>query len=507
MAFEDERNIILKTVKNFKSFYQDHKIEIAIFTIFFLIDLIYLSNTTANVPIMDYWRFGNNFLYDMFNGGIQFDSFWESVNGQRGILTYLLFFINVLFFHWNTRIAIFFGAIVTFITGLYLLHCITDYSFADPKKESFPTRCFFAIVMAMVLFNYVQWEIKVIEFSSPFSVNVLFVVFNMHAADRILLNLKKDSSKVIRFAFLLGISICFIFSAFFPAVVGAICICGAYNFFTNYKQDKLAYLKSYIIVGTSILIAALIYLYGAKGITSSDNNIYTFANYFLSGDFFTGMAAYLGSSIVHISITEKYGVNFTICIGYIIALLYGISIYFFFKDRRNKVKPYLPMMLILYTLLVGILLSYGRGNVFDTTYMCSSRYAYQSKLGLIGMLMILLNTVHYEKEKVISWIKNAVKVISISMIVCGLLYSQKTEYTISPYRRILYEDLIQNMYDIDNLADEELSAFQSENPTYVRQTILYMKMYRLGVFYNLPANGTFDQISETDLDILIKYNN
>ena len=46
-------------------------------------------------------------------------------------------------------------------------------------------------------------------------------------------------------------------------------------------------------------------------------------------------------------------------------------------------------MLIVYSLLAGVLLSYGRGNVYGVAYMASSRYAFQSKMGLIGALLLM----------------------------------------------------------------------------------------------------------------------
>ena len=82
---------ILKKISTLKDFLRENKIGVFIVSFFFIIDLVYLSNTTANVPMMDYWRYGNNFLSSIFNGGIRFDDLWESINGQRAILNYILF--------------------------------------------------------------------------------------------------------------------------------------------------------------------------------------------------------------------------------------------------------------------------------------------------------------------------------------------------------------------------------------------------------------------------------
>ena len=463
-------------------FLQYNKKATVLLTVFFVIDIIYLSNTSANVPIMDYWRYGKDFLYDIFNGGIVFNDLWESINGQRAFLTYLLYFINVYFFHWNTRIAVFLGSFVTYVTGLFLINILSNVGTVKNSKFNSVMKYVTIIAVSMTLFSYVQWEIKIIEFSAVFSINVFFVILNMWMADKILCNLNDGIESVIRFTLMLSFSICFVFSAFFPAVVGAICICGAHNFIVNYKKDRLKYIRAYLIVGAGILISAMIYLNGINGVADGDNNLLTFGKYISNGDFLKGIAIYLGSSILHISIITKYGYTLTAFVGCVLGFIYILAICIQIKNR-NSSKSYFPVMLILYTFLVGILLSYGRGSVFDVTYMSSSRYAFQSKLGVIGTLIVFYNNLDVKIEKFrLKWKYLTNIVVSISLMVV-LLFSQKAEFHISPYRRATYETLIQYMYDIRNISDEQLISFQAGDPSYVRQTVDYMKKYHLGVFW------------------------
>lgn len=42
-------------------------------------------NATANVPIMDYWRYAYKMLPKIYGGGITFSDLWEPINGQRGL--------------------------------------------------------------------------------------------------------------------------------------------------------------------------------------------------------------------------------------------------------------------------------------------------------------------------------------------------------------------------------------------------------------------------------------
>ena len=70
--------------------------------------------------------------------------------------------------------------------------------------------------------------------------------------------------------------------------------------------------------------------------------------------------------------------------------------------------------------------------------------------------------------------------------------SQAAEFKLSPYRRANYDALIETMHHIDSKEDDELVGFQATTPEQVRNTVEYMKMYRLGVFANLPPDGRYD---------------
>ncbi len=471
------------------SYTKRHKIGICIMAVVFFVDLIYLSNTTSNVPIMDYWRYGDEFLYEIFNGGIRFDTFWESINGQRGFLTYLLFFINVKFFHWNTRVAIFFGSFVTFLTGLLLLYIMDSNAKGQGRKAKILEG---AIVtgVSMLLFNYIQWEIKVIEFAAPFAVITFFVVLNMWLGDYILNHLDIGYGKIFGYAVLLGLSICFIYSAFFPAVVGAIGLCGMFHFFVQFKKDGFSYIGAYLIVGAGILLAAGFYLAGIQGISGSDFNLVEFGKSILDGEFFKGYAVYLGTTVLHALFSEKFGIRVTGLAGCAVALFYLISIWIYLK-HREQIKSYFPVMLIVYSLLAGVLLSYGRGNVYGVAYMASSRYAFQSKMGLIGVLLIFKSVLKADGQQIARW-RYVLNAAAAGCVIGALLASQAAEFKLSPYRRANYDALIETMHHIDSKEDDELEGFQANTPEQVRNTVEYMKMYRLGVFANLPPDGRYD---------------
>lgn len=450
-------------------------------TLCFVVDLIYLSNTTANVPMMDYWRFGKNFLYDIFNGGIKFSELWESINGQRAFLTYILFYFNVKFFHWNTRVAIYFGAIITYITGCICIYIIDKYEFSEDEKKDIIIKQILVIVIAMLLFNNVQWEIKVIEFYAPFAIITMFCILNFWFADRILCDMSVGVKTVWLYAILLGISICLVYSAFFPAVIGAICICGLINLVANWREQGIMYINKYIIVGFGIISASMLYMIGIEGISNAENNLSTLLVCLVNGDFLKANLLYLGSGVIHVITVEQMGLPIVYCLGLVIAVLYISSIIAYFKNRKEIVS-YFPLMLIFYSLLTGALLAYGRGDVYGLEYMTSSRYAFQSKLGLIGVVLIWGCCLRQKEDSKSHIIKSIYSGMINVFVICLLLGAYAVENKQSPYRRQYYETCIEQMKKINECSEDGFNMFQA-NKDEIEITIDYMKKYRLGIFY------------------------
>ena len=472
-----------------KSKLESHGYGVLVLTLVFVLELIYLSNTTANVPVMDYWRYGSSFLQDIFNGGIRFDDFWQSINGQRAFLTYSLFYVNVKWFHWNTRLSMIFGACVTYVLGLIFVWVIDSYRFLDDKHRDIVMKQIVIGLISIILFNYVQWEIKVIEFYAPFSVVALFAIINFLWADKILQMKNVNPMNVIMFSVYLFIGICFVYSAFFPAVVGSILLCGAINLFTKYKTERMKYIGKYVIVGIGVVLAAILYMNGLQGVSGSENNFGTFLASIFNGELLQCMLVYMGGMVLHTSLIEKFGIHIAMIVGGFILVLYGIAMYLFFKKKKNK-ESYFSIMLILFSLIIGVLLAYGRGGVYGIEYMASSRYAFQSKLGLIGVIIILFEKSSFDRKKISSVVCQILKGLTVVGVICILLSAQVIEHRMSPYRRMYYENLIQQMYTLDQLPDEELANFQDQ-PANIRDAVEYMKKYHLGVFYYNRDEGSY----------------
>ncbi|MDO5156766.1 MAG: hypothetical protein Q4D51_12455 [Eubacteriales bacterium] len=375
------------------------------------------------------------------------------------------------------------GAIITFLTTLLFISIVSKMDFSQDSKKNAIIRQIIIALTAIILFNPVQWEIKTIEFYAPFSIICFFIVCNLWFGDRILNNIGKTPLNVIIYYTIgLGGCICLIYSAFFPAVVFALGVCAIINFVLNYKAERMTNLWKYIIVLTGILISSYLYMYGVKGVDKSGNGFSEFIQSLINGDFAKGILLFLGASVLHVSIIEADGLVKCYVAGSIIALLMLCALILFVVNR-SKFNSYIGIMLILYTLMVGVLLSYGRGQNYGIMYMCTSRYAFQSKLGLIGLCLVFGNCSLWDKESIRSKLRYCFRILMSGVLIVLFWRSYLEEKKISPYRRMLFDSLIQNMYQIEEVSDEELISFQADNPEQVRNTVELMKQYKLGVFY------------------------
>ena len=65
--------MMLKTIVNW---YKENIIFVSVLGLLFLFQLIYVSNATINVPVMDYWRYINNYVDKCFMGGVTFNELY-----------------------------------------------------------------------------------------------------------------------------------------------------------------------------------------------------------------------------------------------------------------------------------------------------------------------------------------------------------------------------------------------------------------------------------------------
>ena len=305
---------------------------------------------------------------------------------------------------------------------------------------------------------------------------LLFV--NTYLTDELLVNDKNAKKYILVYCIILGLSICFVMSAFFPAMVISLGLIGNISFVMKNKDEKMQYIKYYIAVIFSILISMYFYFDGMVGITSESTSLSTFFDSIKNGEFFKAVLYYLGGSLLH---TDYYAKNilFYYFVGVFVLLLYIISIFLFFKDKIYKIS-FVPFGFIIYALMVGLLLSYGRGTMFDSEYLISSRYVYQSKVGLIGVAWIMSLKLCDNTNKA-SILKRCFITLIFAVMMFFYVDAFFKEKTIEPYRRIYYEAAIKYIENPDTI-ENNYYIFQ-DTQEHVDYVIPLMKKYKLGTFY------------------------
>lgn len=211
-------------------------------------------------------------LPKIYGGGITFSDLWEPINGQRGFLNHSLFYLNVKLFHWNTRVEIFGGSLFTLLSTVLLYRVYNKNNTINNLKTNI-IRQIIGILFAIIMFNFQQWKIETEEFSLSFSIIILLLFVNTYLTDELLVNDKNAKKYILVYCIILGLSICFVMSAFFPAMVFSLGLIGIISFIMKNKDEKMQYIKYYIAVIFSILISMYFYFDGMVGITSESTSL------------------------------------------------------------------------------------------------------------------------------------------------------------------------------------------------------------------------------------------
>ncbi len=444
----------------------------------------YVLSATANVPVMDYWRYIYQFGDKIFNEGVTLKDLWVPQAGAThrpmGVPIFL-FLINVKYFGLNTQIEIVGGVIALAVNTLFLLWVFLK----KMKWEHGLEKCGFILLMLFV-FNINQWEIMILEFSMGFAIRALLIMISLYLFD----HLQKETVKIyqpILVAAWMFVVAC-LSGSYGPAVIGALCFVTLSQVFIN-KTYKLKNLLRNVIMILGFGIGTLLFMTGIGGGASSGAGK-SLADMIADGRIFKAVFYMLGSSLLHNEsayVKENFEVLTWIGIG--LFVLYLLAIFLFFK-RRLYEKTYMPIMLMAYAACSILAIAYGRIPMYGVKGVVASRYVCETTLGLIGLVWILWYEICYQfrkrkqKEK-LKTILNYAKVFVCVCAVVGILrildISAETERRIAPYRKIYQEGIIEKMTSGRELTDTELASFQSERK-YIEEAIEIMKKYGLGVF-------------------------
>lgn len=453
-------------IRKVKTICDENRVFIVLISIFVIAMLIYVSASSSNVPVMDYWRYANNLIEKSMNGGVAFHDIY-SVNGvHRSPLQILFFLLNVKVFHWNTQVAIYLAVFVLaiFCTVLY-------FQFKKTLKDE-KSSVIGGLVFLAVVFNYAKWEIYTLEFAFSFAFGILCQFLCLVWTDKFLRNIDEQKKNVFALSFLYILLICTVSGGQFAGFAGCMSIVIIWDYLMRNSDEKKSLFGYYICLGAAMVVGMLLYMNGLD----VGNGVLHGLSLSLLWEIPYGILLMLGSSLIG----SGHALILTGMAGIAVLIITIIGCYTYIHYRLYKIT-YIPAMMLVYSILYIFLCCFGRGLEFGMSYVTSSRYIYYTDWILIANVWILMLKPKKEKNKRRNslWLRNGILVL---FSVCSL-YTYYNEWKYAPYRKDYYQNLIQKMYQIDNISDEDLIGFQAGNPDYVRNVVGLMKKYHLGVFY------------------------
>ena len=475
--------MMLKTIVNW---YKENIIFVSVLGLLFLFQLIYVSNATINVPVMDYWRYINNYVDKCFMGGVTFNELYESFAGHKSVLTTMLFVINVIFFKLNVRVSTFFSTFIMIITAIifYSLFILkTKEICLNSKNKNYSDfiKQILGILIIFPLFNLNQWEILVLEFATPFTIRVLVTIITFLFTDKLMFCSFYGYKSLFSYIVYLILAVNLIFAGYSFSVNGSVIAIVFVNMIT--KRKNADYKLSVSVLCASVF-SMFLYLNGNTVSAVSGLNVSIKQ---LMLNFPQVFFVLLGSSVLHENLVNEYNETKTYyIIGSVLLFIYIFSIIIYLKKKYFNIT-YMPIMLICYTFCNMGCIYISRFREFGLKGMTSSRYVVDTTLGLIGVIWIFaIAVMDYSKDSEKRNISSAcLYTFPVIIIAIGISLTNLKEQEISIYRCSYFRDLITKMINIDTLPDEELKQFQANSTEMVRKGVDIMKKYRLGVFNNL----------------------
>ena len=437
----------------------------------------YVLTATANVPMMDYWRYIVQFVDKIYHEGVTLVDLWIPQEGaaHRAIGMPIFYFLaNVKFFGLNTQIEIVLGIVALLINSFFLFFVYLKRM----KWESSIAKCGFVLI-ALCMFNINQWEILTLEFSLGFMSRIFLILIGFYLFDT--LQKKQGSKLLVAISMLYMFMVACLAGSYAPGALGAIVfVVLAQIFLETSDRWKLCAQNLMVVIG---FIIGIVFFFNDLGGGTGDGAGARLIDMVSDGSIFRAIFYMLGSSVLHVSsaqVTQDFSVYFDI--GIVMFILYMIAIFIFFKRKIYKMT-YMPIMLMAYTACIILIISFGRIPMYGVNYVTSSRYVCETTLGLAGICWIFLYELQfickYELKGSIK--KTFVSSLGVVFILINLKTSYDTEMGIAPYRRIYQESLIEIMVTNEQVTDEEASKFQYDT-WYVNEGIDIMEEYDLGIF-------------------------
>ena len=261
----------------------------------------------------------------------------------------------------------------------------------------------------------------------------------------------------------------FLSGAYLVGFLGAVSVTILISLLIHRKELRVR-LVFPALIWTATVIGSIVYYIQLIG---SENQTIQGGHPFL--DYLRGFLCYLGVSIVPQHIVEERSIQPAVIAGALLLGAAALLLFFCFRRKKSE-RSLLPLMLGLYALIVGAVITLGRVQYYGAGTMASSRYSTESVLFPVSLLMMSVEL--YDDMKPL------LRRSLIALLVCaagslGMCYQE--ELRMAPYRAAYQKQMREMMLDSENYMDDDLHVFQ-ESPEHVRESIAFFKKYNLSVF-------------------------
>lgn len=429
--------------------------------------LYYISIAQSNVVYTDYIRETNQYLG---NRNWLKDYIFDWSFFSRPPIKMLEIYINFKFFHFNTMLDMYLGAI-----GLILIAFIMT-------KVCYNNKMFITnIILCLLIFSLSKWEM--VTNGTGWIHFWAFLGFYLHfyLVDQIYIKLNKNN--IIKIIMIVLPVFNILFVATFYCAIYSIVMIGLYSFIIiRNKINRKKFIKIDIIYLASIIIPFVIYVICM--IISKDSRVIANESFFSAFKknpryFFSFFIKSFASDIIGIEEVQAYNIKniFLWILGLILIVVYLYSIFINIKYKIYKYS-FMPILLLISGFLNHLIILYSRWGFLSDIYGMSSRYSLQYMSSTIGLVL----TVMYLKK--MNLIKNIyfIKLI-ILIILIGNIFTTLKEIQKAPYRKEYVENLKEIGLNYELASNEDLSLFQS-NIDSTRKALSILKEYNMNIFYN-----------------------
>lgn len=437
----------------------------------------YIMTAKSTVPIMDFWHWIKVYGEKAYNGTISFRDYFFSDEGQHIQPLAMAVQFGVLASNdFDVQPLVTWGMALRILVAVSVALLFIRYFRKQGSTMTLLTGLTAVAVMACVL-NYNQWEMTTEPFSFGNSIRVgAYYISFFWSADFAANMMKRKQKKNILCALLLG-AFCsfltiFVGSAYFVGhltAMGVSLLCSYIGRSEELRKHILPLAMWAVVSFAGALIYLGLYILGRHNSVSVAFEITKLVSVF------EGIVLFWAGAVLPERLSSLVGFGVFYISGTVLAV-YSVVLIIRYIRAKKQWSNIFPLVCLVYAWVISAAIAWGRVETYGVETMCSSRYAVESSIGLVGLVWMNYD-LHMSEHRY-----ERLKGILFGMVLLVLLgISAWSESDNAPYRGMYSESIKEIMYNIDDCSDEELSITQGCAED-VRYCVNFFKENKLSIF-------------------------